>query len=176
MDVPQTVFGGEMRLVDENNEKIFVISGVDHVGAETHFGFPKASFQKIYNRGSNVRLAQFLGIVVPGIVLVQHVFQGLKRPMCVGNDMEADKQKLVYTWKPEWDFWWPDRYKFDARRLEFREAPDGKVFAVIISPNNAKELYPSVDYWIERWYWVRRSDTLLKAPTEWERRYESKLK
>ena len=90
--------------------------------------------------------------------------------------MNADKKKLAFSWKPDWDFWWNEAYRFDSRQLEFREAPDGKVFVVNASPNNNKQLYPSVDYWIERWYWVRRSNTLLKAPTDWENRYDSKLK
>jgi hypothetical protein len=176
MDTEKSVFGGDVRVLQENSKSLFLITGVDHTGSEKQFSILKTELEKIHKRGSNVKLAQFLGIVVPGLVLVQHIFQGLKRPLCVGNDMEADKTKLAYSWRPEWDFWWQDRYKFDERRLEFREAPDGKVFVVNVSPNRSKQLYPTVDYWIERWYWVRRSDTLLKAPTDWERRYDRQLK
>jgi len=164
------------RQIDENGEKIYLVVGVDHTGAEKTFAVPKRQLEKHHHRGSNIKLAQFFAIVVPGLVIAEHIFQGLKRPLCDGDNMDGDKTKLAFSWRPEWDYWWNEAYRFDCRRLEFREAPDGKVFVVNVSPNVVKSLYPSVDYWIERWYWVRRSNTLLKAPTDWESRYESKLK
>lgn len=166
----------EMKMVNEGDENIYIILGIDHEGKQKQFGLPKSQLAKHLNRGSNIKLAQFLGIVAPGLVLADHIFQGLKRPMCVGGNMNADREKLVFSWKPAWDYWWNESYRFDSKRLEFRESPDGKVFVVVVSRNEAKETYPSVDYWIERWFWVRRSTTLQRAPTEWETRFEKKLK
>ncbi len=165
-----------MNLITENDDIIYITEGVDHEGKVRQFGIPKDQVERIYNRGSNVKLAQLIGIVFPGLVLAEHIFQGLKRPLCDGDDMNGDKSKLAFTWRPIFDYWWNEADKFDSDKLEFRDAPDGKVFVVNISPNKAKDKYPSVDYWIERWYWVRRSNTLLKGPTDWENRYEKRLK
>jgi hypothetical protein len=162
--------------VDVNGEKLYLTVGVDQNGEQKCFAISKRELEKLRNRGSNIKLAQFFKIVVPGLVLSEHIFEGLKRPLCDGTDMNADKTKLAFTWKPAWDYWWNEAYRFDDRQLEFREAPIGKVFVVNASPNKDKTHYPAVDYWIERWYWVRESSTLLKAPTDWENRYEKPLK
>jgi hypothetical protein len=166
----------ELVQIEEDGEKLYLIAGVDHTGKEKRFGIAKSNLAKIYQRGSNVRLAQFFKIVVPGLVLAEHIFEGLKRPLCDGTDMNADRRKLAFSWKPAWDYWWNDAFRFDDRQLEFREAPAGRVFVVNVSPNGDRARYPSVDYWIERWYWVRQSTTLLKAPVDWESRYEKQLK
>jgi hypothetical protein len=165
-----------VRQIEENGEKLYLVAGVDHTGAQKVFGIPKRQLEKHHHRGSNVKLAQFFAIVVPGLVLVEHIFRGLRRPLCDMGDMDADKAKLAFSWKPAWDYWWREADRFEDRRLESREAPDGKVFVVNVSPNAVRQLYPSVDYWIERWYWARRSNTLLKAPVDWENRFDEQLK
>lgn len=169
-------WGMELKAFSVEGEVIYLVDGVDHTGEVKQFGAPKNQLDKLWLRGSNVVLAQFLGIVVPGLVLAEHVFRGLKRPLCDGEDMNADRLKLVLSWRPAFDYWWSDTNRFDDSKLEMREAPDGKVFAVIVTPNGMKDKFPSVDYWIERGFWVRRSNTLLKAPIDWENRYVEKLK
>lgn len=170
------VESGELKQIKENGEFLYLVDGVDPVGQVKNFGIAKRELEKIYNRGSNIRLAQFLKIVVPGLVLAEHIFQGLKRPLCDGKDMNAADSKLAFSWKPEWDYWWNNADRFESRELQFRESPDGKIFVVIVSPNSKKNNFPSVDYWIERWSWVRQSGTLAKAPVDWEIRYDKKLK
>lgn len=128
------------------------------------------------DRGSNVKLAQLFGIVDCGLILVKHIFHGLKRPLCDGEDMNADKLKLVFCWKPAFDYCWHESGRFDDAKLESREAPAERVFAVIVSPNQNRAKYPTVDFWIERWFWLRESKTLASAPTEWENRYDGELK
>jgi hypothetical protein len=165
-----------MRQIAENGHLIYLIDGNDQSGKTKVFGIAKDELERHHQRGSNVKLAQFLLLVAPGLILAEHIFRGLKRPLCDGEDMNADKAKLAFSWRPDFDYWWNERDKFDSRRLEFREAPDGKVFVVIASPNSKKNSYPSVDYWIERWFWVRRSQTGPKAPVDWETRYEEMLR
>jgi hypothetical protein len=165
-----------MKPIQEKGEIIYLIEGVDHAGEQKVFGLPKNQIEAHWERGSNIKLAQLFGIVDQGIVLVEHVFQGLKRPLCDGEDMDADRLKLVFSWKPILDYCWLEANRFDDSKLETRQAPVGKVFVVILSPNKVKDAYPSTDFWIERWYWVRESNTLAKAPVGWEDRYDIKLK
>jgi hypothetical protein len=115
-------------------------------------------------------------IVVPGIVLVERIFQGLRRPLCDGDNMHADQIKQAFCWRPAFDYWWKEADRFDNSRIEFRESPDGKVFIVNVTPNQDKTHYPLSDYWVERWYWVRRSTNDLKCPVDFENRYDRKLK
>lgn len=175
METPDIESGGLVQ-IKESGDFLYLVTGVDELGQEKKFAIAKRELEKIYNRGSNIRLAQFLKIVVPGLVLAEHIFRGLKRPLCDGKDMDAADSKLAFSWKPEWDYWWNNADRFESRELQFREAPDGRVFVVIVSPNNKKSDFPSVDYWIERWSWVRQSVTLAKAPVDWENRYDKKLK
>jgi hypothetical protein len=176
METTRTYHDGDLKLVEENSEKIYLFEGIDHTGDTKLFGIPKQQIAKIFERGSNISMAQFQMIVVPGIVLVEKIFQGLKRPLCDGNDMNADRLKMAFCWRPAFDYWWNEADRFESSRIEFREAPDGKVFVVNVTPNQDKVHYPSPDYWVERWYWVRRSPNDLKCPVDFESRYEKQLK
>lgn len=102
-------------------------------------------------RGEATSIAQFYGLVLPGMILSRHVFKGLRRPLYTDGNIDADKEMLVYTRKPAYDYQWvgspQDGY------LEQLRAPPGKVFAVIISPNGNKHManYPEVSGWINAW-------------------------
>lgn len=161
--------------ITESGSLIYLVEGIGPDGKVAQYGMGKSQLRTIYDRGSNIRLAQWLGLVAQGLVLAEHIFQGLKRPLCDGDDMEADKRKLAISWRPGLDFWWTETDRFDSGKLAFRDAPDEKVFVVNASPNRRKDQFPSVGFWIERWYWVRESNTLKGAPVDWENRYDRKL-
>jgi hypothetical protein len=90
--------------------------------------------------------------------------------------MNADGSKLVFCWTPAFDCWWSDSSRFDPTKLEIRDAPEERVFVVIVSPNSMKAKYPAVDCWIEHWNWVRRSDVVASAPEDYQNRYSEQLK
>jgi len=165
-----------MRQTTENGKIIHIIEGVDYTGQQKLFGLPKSQIVAIRNRGSAIKLTQLVKIVDGGLVMAKCFFQGLNRPLCVEGDMDADRLKLVLSWKPHWDYWWNEKDRFDSAKIEFREAPVGRVFVVIASPNKDRGAYPTADFWIERWCWVRESNTLANAPISWEDRYDKKLK
>ena len=117
-------------------------------------------------------LAQFQRIVAPGTILARHIFRGLKRPMSVGGNMLADQDKLVYSWKPRFDYEWPgDRFRDPPVG---REPHPRRVFVVVVTPNSSGD-FPMVDGWIERWNWVLGSDDLGGAPINYSERYEEQL-
>lgn len=132
-----------------------------------------ADLGKCASRGESTAIAQFYKIVMPGLILAKHIFKGLERPLYLEGDMEGDANKLVYSWKPKWDYEWEgDRFHGGPAR----KAPiNTRVFVAIISPNNDKGEFPEIAGWIEHWNWVKENSSLDAAPVEWETRYTEKL-
>ena len=125
------------------------------------------------SRGQFTAIAQFYELVIPGLILPRHIFQGLERPLCYDDDMEADEQKLIYSQKPEFDYEWIGGLHGRTQR---RQASPRKVFVVIISPNERyRQTYPGIAGWIERWNWVDEDRDLRGAPMNWVDRYSKKL-
>jgi hypothetical protein len=148
---------------------------VDRAGSEDRIGTLAITQKQLgayATMGLTSGLAQFQRIVAPGIILARHIFRGLMRPMSVGGNMCADRDKLVYSWKPRFDYEWPgDRFKYPPVELE---PPAGRVFVVLVTPNSSDQ-FPMVDGWIERWNWVLGSDDLFAAPIKHSERYEEQL-
>lgn len=126
-------------------------------------------------RGEATSIAQFYGLVLPGLILARHVFVGLRRPLLTDGDKDADKAMLVYTRKPAYDYVWVGG-PHDGH-IEQMAVPAGKVFVVIARPNHTKhtETYPDIDGWINAWCWVDEDAMLGEAPTDWVDRYDDKL-
>lgn len=125
-------------------------------------------------RGEATAIAQFYGLVLPGMILATHVFKGLRRPLLTDGDKDADKGMLVYTRKPAYDFEWIGG---PQGHIEQIGAPVGKIFAVITRPNGQKhvESFPDVDGWINAWSWIDEDIGFSEAPTDWVDRYDSKV-
>lgn len=123
-------------------------------------------------RGMGTSVAQFYSIVAPGIILARYIFRGLRRPLSDNGDPHADRQKLVYSWKPARDYEWHGN-GFTGGPVEMGP-PDGRVFVVLVSPNSCAD-FPEVDGWLERWNWVRADHLRADAPTDAENRYEDQL-
>lgn len=165
-----------LKLFHENGEILYAIDGLSPEGKEWRFAIRKVDIAQIRMRGTWVRLVQLLNIVSPGLIMAKHIFRGLKRPLCEGENMHADETKLTYTWKPIYDYDWEERHRFDAEEIRQRPAPPGKVFVVTASPNIDTVRYRSVDCWLNRWNWVQESLTLSQAPVNHESRYTECLK
>jgi hypothetical protein len=130
---------------------------------------------KLKARGQNTVVAQLQSILLPGLMLSRHVFQGLRRPMLCNGERDADAKKLVYSRKPALDV----RIKGNARDGFISaqcQPPDAQVFCVIVSPKlHLREAFPDVDGWIDHWSWVKEDLGLTEAPRSWIERYDRKL-
>ena len=132
-----------------------------------------ADLKNMACRGDLTLVAQFYELVIPGTILAKHVFRGLDRPLLADGDCDADKQKLVYTRKPAYDYLWSGGR--DGAPLQL-DAPVARVFAVHVTPNvKHKDTYPEIAGWIDHWTWVEEDAGLPEATIGWVDRYEEKL-
>lgn len=135
------------------------------------FGIRVQTFSRYDKRGLISAIAQYYGLVQEGMSNARHAFRGLKRPLMFGEDMEADRNVLVYSWRPSIDFVWVGTRQDGSP--ERRPAPEGRVFVVLVREENSNgnEISGS----IEHWNWVREDPVLSHAPVDWEQRYEERL-
>ena len=170
-----------MRLKDYGNKSIYVfeapiwdsdhstLKGRDHL----LMGIMPRTQSTRAEMGLSAYIGQLYGIVDPGLIHAKHVFQGLKRAMMVGDDVNADGKKLAVTWA----------HNRDARligseqncAIEFSDAPPAKVFVVYISVNQMLEEFSDIYGWIEHWTWLAADKNLAGAPVDWETRYDKRL-
>lgn len=136
------------------------------------FGILPEQLGRFAARGEINAIAQFYMVVEPELVHAKHLFRGLERPLFCNNDMQADEKKLIYSWKPEFDYEWKgDRFSGET---DSHRSPYSKVFVVICAPNTHKD-FPGVDGWVEHWSWVIESDVLMNAPIDHQTRYKEHL-
>lgn len=115
-------------------------------------------------------IAQYYGLVQCGMQQARHVFRGLERPMAVADDMHADRDVFVYSWKPEVDYEW-EGAPFDG--VPVRRTPKERtVFVVLMCLQKGQSGVLGV---IAKWNWVREDQNLAEAPVNWEQRYEQKI-
>src|SRR5580692_4703778 len=69
-------------------------------------GVNQASFQQFIQRNLSFVIAQFYGIIQPGLLEAVHAFKGLKRPLMQADDMQADQHIIAYSWRPQFDYVW----------------------------------------------------------------------
>lgn len=134
------------------------------------------SFRRIRNtaeRSLSHTLGQLYGIVVPGLIMTQHLFQGLRRGMHLDQDADAAGKRLAATWAAKRDA--VLRGDKSASRVEFMEAPPNRVFVVYISPNQMITDFPDIYGWAEHWTWLAADADLAGAPVDWKARYDLKL-
>lgn len=165
-----------MEQISENGTALIVVDGL-HIANPSNtvkpakFGVVIGQLGKYPSRGKATAIAQFYSIVGPGLILAKHVFRGLKRPLLAHDNMEADAEKLVYSWKPRWDYEWKGGPTGGSVK---KTPPDDRVFVTIVSPNNDQN-FPTVAGWIEHWNWVHEAGDLKDAPIDWGTRYTEKL-
>jgi len=130
------------------------------------------TFQQYERRGLFTAIAQYYGIVQDGLMLARHCFRGLKRPLMLGNDVDADRSVLIYTWRSLNDYEWAGSPQY-GRPQPMHPAPAGKTFVVLVR-QEAPDSY-GIAGTIEHWNWVRQDPHLPDAPVKWRDRYESML-
>jgi hypothetical protein len=116
-------------------------------------------------------IAQYYGIVRDGLIVAEHAFRGLKRPLLHGDDPHADEPVYVYAWRPVHDYEWTG-YRTGGKILA-SDPPADRVFVVLV--RLTPEDQEGVSGAILRWNWVREDPELRHAPVDYKVRYEEKL-
>jgi hypothetical protein len=130
----------------------------------------------LHARGMGVQIAQLYEIVVPGLILSKHVFQGLRRRLYCDDVNDGDKSKLVFSRVPSFDVEINRSISNQNPEVVKRDTPKEKTFVVIVSPNiRHRDEFPQVDGWLDRWNWVPEDAGLPEAPDNWVDRYDSKI-
>jgi predicted anti-sigma-YlaC factor YlaD len=138
---------------------------------ELNIAITPSALKRRMNRGFHWQLGQLYGIIGPGAISADLVFQGLRRRMFVADDPSADAEKLAVVWQPKSDFCM-EGDPFDPH-LATSPAPDNSVFVTYLSPNRMTAAFSNVDAWIEHWAWVDEDPVEKGHPIEWRDRYES---
>jgi hypothetical protein len=141
-------------------------------GRTVKLGVRQDTFQKYAGRRLRTAVAQYYGIVQDGLHLARHCFRGLKRPLMLGENIHADEDVWVYTWRSSTDYEWVGSAQ-DGMPEQISAVPDGIVFAVLVREQTKDEF--GVVGTIEHWNWVRQDRNLPHAPIEWQNRYGRKL-
>lgn len=128
-------------------------------------------FQQYARRGLFSAIAQYYGIVQDGLLLAQHCFRGLNRPLMLGDDVGADESVLIYTWRSAEDYEWAGTPQYG--RPQPINPPAGIVFVVLVREETPDE--NGVIGSIEHWNWVREDPNIPHAPVDWRKRYGSNL-
>ncbi|WP_299618189.1 hypothetical protein [Pelagibius sp.] len=166
-----------MKLIDQPGGSIWVTDAPDWNSSDPHathrIAVTPESLHARAERGLRHVLGQMYGVMCPGLIMAEHVFQGLKRGMSVGDDHDAAANKLAITWAAQRDATLTGD-KFNPT-LSFVDAPPNRVFVVYVSPNEMLKEFPSVFGWGERWTWVAADPDLPGAPIDSETRYDSRL-
>jgi len=138
------------------------------------YGIMTKDVKEYFDRGQGVQIAQLYKLVIPGLILSRHIFEGLNRNLYDDNKRDSDKKKLIYSRTSTFDV--DIDNKTENITIRKRESPKGKVFVVIVSPNDRhRDKYPQIDGWIDRWNWVEQDPGLQEAPINWVDRYEKRL-
>lgn len=165
----------ELQLLVQPGGSIWTATAINWTGGSDplKIGITPEAIKARASRGLRHVIGQMYGIVGTGLIHAQHVFQGLKRDMLVGDDDNAAQKKLAVTWATNRDA----VYAGDKSggRLEYMDAPENRVFAVYVSPNEMLEEFPDIFGWAEHWTWIAADPELSGAPIDWRDRYDSKI-
>ena len=152
--------------------EVFEAPGPHDASSTINVGIPYTTFQRLARHKLATMIAQYYGIVQDGLTNTTHLFQGLKRPLLVGDNMRGDEGVLVYSWRPAVDFiWLGDRNDGNPRQMQ---PPGGRVFVVLVRDDTPADAH-GVSGTIEHWNWVHEDPGLPGAPVNWEQRYSRKV-
>ena len=92
---------------------------------------------------------------------------------CYSDRLLAGEKKLVITWAAKRDAYFAGD-PFNGR-LEYSPAPENRVFAVYVSPNEMLDEFPSIAGWAEHWTWIAADPGTPGAPIDWRTRYDRRI-
>jgi hypothetical protein len=148
----------------------------DNHALVVNLGLRKDSFEQVLHHNLLTVVAQYYGIVQDRLLDAVHSFRGLNRPLMHDDDQQADKNVVVYSWRPETDYVWVGS-RLDGNPVR-KIPPLGRVFVVLVreelQPNNYAEVGTILGS-IEKWNWIKEDPALPQAPIDWQARYGGKL-
>jgi len=131
-------------------------------------GITHGTFQRLSRHGLATMIAQYYGIVQDGLRHARHLYRGLNRPLLHANNMNADEDVFIYSWRPALDFiWLGGRHDGNPRSMT---PPAGRVFVVLVRDHGTPDEH-GVSGTIEHWNWTHEDPTLRDAPVDWAKRY-----
>ena len=135
-------------------------------------GVHKETFQRLRDFGGATPIAQYYGLVQQGLIYadIAHLFRGVNRPLMDGDNEEADKHILIYSWVPQCDWEW-DR---STSRPVRRSPPANRVFAVQARQYVTPDEHGAVGA-VLHWSWIAEDRVLRAAPVNWDSRYTEKI-
>lgn len=149
---------------------------LDLFGGRSKFGMTADYLERRLELSPKWQVGQLYGLVDKELTKTRYVFRGLKRPMLVGKNGKADVDKLVFVWKPKYDYLYRGG-KFDANATLLQCPAEAQtVFFVIVSPNIDVVNFPSIAGWIEHWAWIDEEPESDGKPVEHRERYEGCIK
>ena len=149
----------------------------ENLSSVVTLGVKESTLQESVQRNLSIKCAQLYGIILlEGLMPSVHAFRGLNRPLMHADDMEADRNILVYSWRPQFDYLWRNG-RFNGNPTA-RIPPPGVVFVVLVKEEKEPQMYPGhglIFGTIEHWSWVSEDPSLAHAPIKWSERYAKKL-
>jgi hypothetical protein len=139
-------------------------------------GLRQDGFQQNMENALATTVAQYYGIVQDGLLKAVHLFKGLKRKLVHGDDKDADKNVLVYSWRSQVDYVWVGS-RFKGKPV-LKTPPPNRVFVVLVREQKQPNEYADVGSIygsIEKWNWVKEDPFLPHAPIHWRERYAEKI-
>jgi len=134
-------------------------------------GIRQDTFQQLVHHYFSTAVAQFYGLVQPGLVPAVHAFRGVKRPLLHAGNLNADSGVIVYSWRPEFDYVWVGN-RSEGHPAEKTPAPN-RVLVVLLREFPVDEFGCRGS--IEHWNWVAEDPYLPQAPVNWAERYSKRL-
>jgi hypothetical protein len=143
----------------------------DNSALVVKLGLRTDSFQQSVHNALRTAIAQYFGIVQDGLLHAAHAFRGLKRPLMHGDDMNADKSVIAYSWRPSLDYEWSGS-RHDGNPVA-KTPLGGRVFVVLVREEQPNEY--NILGSLEHWSWIEEDRQLRDAPVDWKERYAEKL-
>jgi hypothetical protein len=160
-----------------NGVRYFTVDGLLLSGSQTGEAAKYAvTLELLHGLGARKQfsaIAQLYDLVMPGLILSSHLFQGLNRNLYCDGGFDGDENKFVFSRKPAYDYYWSGGRNGQPEK---RIAPTRQVFVTVVSKNvTHQDQFPGVSGWIERWNWVDEDSVLNEAPVNWVDRYKTKV-
>src|SRR4051812_38893387 len=79
----------------------------DDLSTVIRFGIRRESLKSLFGDvARRTPIAQYYGLVKPGLIIARHCFRGLNRNLLYDGNMRGDVDILAYTWRPVRDAQW----------------------------------------------------------------------
>ena len=148
------------------------VSALSPERTSMRYGINYSTFRRYVGQGRPTAIAQYYGLVEPGLSQATHLFRGVRRGLLADGDMGADKKVLVYCWRPNFDFRWiGDPW---TGKIWTGTAPEQRLFTVLVT-GYSDTMTDKVNGMIVHWNWVRQARNKPGYPTGYETRYDETL-